>query len=183
MIRGVAARIVALIGESMPEIVGGIIVAILLALAPILYSGASGLLNTAAPVQTPMTKPTMAPTAVSVTTGDIAIVAILYDGEGRAEGNEYVEIRNDDSEPVQLRGWTLADEERHVFTFPAYLVQPGESCRVYTNEAHPEWGALSFESGSAIWNNGGDVATLRDGQSAVIDRCYYAAGAGYATCD
>jgi hypothetical protein len=49
-----------------------------------------------------------------------------------------------------------------VFTFPSHVMGPGEVCRIYTNEDHPEWCGFNYGSGSAIWNNGGDCADLRD---------------------
>jgi len=52
-------------------------------------------------------------------------------------------------------------------------MQPGQVCRVYTNEYHPEWCGFSFGSGSAIWNNSGDCAYLRDSEGRLIDTfCY-----------
>jgi len=49
----------------------------------------------------------------------------------------------------------------------------GQVCRVYTNQSHPEWCGFNYSSGSAIWNNGGDCAYLRNSVGAAIDtRCY-----------
>ena len=108
------------------------------------------------------------------TTGNVVITDLFYDGvEGRQEPDEYVEIRNDDDRAIQLSGWTLRDEANHVFTFPSHVMQPGERCRVYTNEYHPEWCGFSYGSGSAIWNNGGDCAYLRGSSGGLIDTyCY-----------
>jgi hypothetical protein len=93
--------------------------------------------------------------------------------KGRQEPDEYVEIRNDDTRAIQLSGWTLRDEANHVFTFPNYLMQPGQMCRIYTNEYHAEWCGFSYGSGSAIWNNSGDCAYLRNSVGTLIDDyCY-----------
>jgi hypothetical protein len=93
--------------------------------------------------------------------------------KGRQEPDEYVEIRNDDARAIQLSRWTLRDEANHVFTFPGFVTQPGQVCRVYTNEYHPEWCGFSYGSGSAIWNNSGNCAYLRDSTSVLIDTyCY-----------
>jgi hypothetical protein len=52
-------------------------------------------------------------------------------------------------------------------------MQPGQVCRVYTNEFHPEWCGFNYGRGSAIWNNSGDCAYLRDGQGNPIhEYCY-----------
>ena len=82
---------------------------------------------------------------------------------------KYVEIRNADTVAIQLANWTLSDAANHVFTFPSFQIQPNQTCRVYTNENHPEWCGFNYGSGSAIWNNTGDTATLRDGEGAVVD--------------
>lgn len=84
-----------------------------------------------------------------------------------------MEIRNDDMISIQLEGWTLRDEANHVFTFPNHVMQPGDRCRVYTNEHHPEWCGFNYESSSAIWNNTGDCADLRDSYGDTVDTyCY-----------
>ena len=50
------------------------------------------------------------------TTGNVVIVDIFYDGSGHQEPDEHVDIRNDDTQPIQLNGWTLRDEANHVYT-------------------------------------------------------------------
>ena len=58
--------------------------------------------------------------------------------------------------------------------FPSYILPPGESIRVYTNEYHPEWGGFSFEYGQAIWHNTEpDVAVLYDNQDKEVSRKSY----------
>lgn len=126
---------------------------------------------TSTPTATPTPSPT--PTQPPGTTGDVKVIDIYYDGAGSQEPDEYVAIRNDDAQSIQLQGWTLRDEAEHVFTFPAHVMAPGQICRVYTNENHPGWCGFSYGSGSAIWNNGGDCAYLRDGQGTAVDLyCY-----------
>jgi competence protein ComEC len=106
--------------------------------------------------------------------GSIVITSIFFDGvQGPAEPDEYVEIRNDDTVAIQLSGWTLRDEANKVFTFPPHVMEPGQVCRVYTNENHPESCGFSYSSSSAIWNNSGDCAYLRDSAGTLIDTyCY-----------
>jgi competence protein ComEC len=117
--------------------------------------------------------PTATPTEPPPNTGKVVITTIFYDGTGSQEPDEYVEIRNDDSQSIQLNGWTLSDEANHEFKFPAYVMMPGQVCRIYTNEDHPEWCGFNHSSGSAIWNNTGDCAYLRDASFALINEyCY-----------
>jgi endonuclease YncB( thermonuclease family) len=102
---------------------------------------------------------------------EINIVGIFNDGAKSQEGDEYVVIRNDDTRAIQLEGWTLNDNQsNHVFTFPNYEIQPGQECRIYTNEDHPEWCGFNFRNGgSGVWNNDEDMATLRNAEGVMID--------------
>ena len=93
------------------------------------------------------------------------------------EPDEYVEITNQGATAQDLTGWHL-DSERgaasgQVFHFPAgFVMRPGQVCRVYTDEVHPEWCGLSFEyRKSGVWNNSEpDAAVLFDGDGAVVSR-------------
>jgi len=99
------------------------------------------------------------------------------------ESDEYVEIENYDNKIVRLGGWKLHDSGQiHTYTFPNYNMEPGETCRVYTNENHPEWCGFNWGNGSAIWNNSGDEATLKDGSGTVIDSCSYDGSGDTAYC-
>jgi len=104
----------------------------------------------------------------------IEITKVFYDGEmGTHEPDEYVEIRNDDVEAIQLKGWTLSDESDHIFMFPIFKIEPGQTCRIYTNEEQPDWCGFNYKSKSAIWGNNGDCAILRDGEGVIIDKTCY----------
>jgi micrococcal nuclease len=106
--------------------------------------------------------------------GEVEIVTIFFNGSGEKEPDEYVEIRSAALAPIQLEGWTLVDKAKHRFTFPDFLLQPGQVCRIYTDQVHPEWCGFSFSyNETAIWNNGGDCAILADSQGApVTEYCY-----------
>ena len=85
-----------------------------------------------------------------------------YDGErGRSEPDEYVEFVNDGA-PLNLQGWTLEDTNGNVFYFPSFEMATGQTCRVYTNEYHPDFCGFSYGSSRAIWGNKGDTAFLTD---------------------
>ncbi len=117
------------------------------------------------------------PTPTPSTATNVEITKIFYDGlEPRTESDEYVEIKNLGSEPVDLEGWVIKDisEGYPSLTFPAYILQPGESIRVYTNEIHPEYGGFSFDSGKAVWNNSSpDTAVLYNAQGQEVSRKSY----------
>jgi len=116
---------------------------------------------------------------LSVVTGtsDVQISYIFYDGGVyRTEADEYVEITNAGTEAHNLQGWVLRDisEGYPSFTFPSYVLAPGATIRVYTNEYHPEYGGFSFGSGKAVWNNSSpDTAALYDSQGREVSRRSY----------
>jgi endonuclease YncB( thermonuclease family) len=105
----------------------------------------------------------------------VEITTIFYDGlVPTVEGDEYAEITNVGESAMNLAGWVLsAGDPDQVFTFPDYLLAPGERCRVYTNELHAEWCGWSFESEQAVWSNGGECGTLfNPAGEQVSQRCY-----------
>jgi endonuclease YncB( thermonuclease family) len=118
---------------------------------------------------------TEAPSPISVE--NVQSTYIFYDGlVPNVESDEYVEITNLGDQPRDLAGCVLIDidEGYPSFTFPSYILAPGESIRVYTNEYHPEWGGFSFEYSQAIWNNTEpDVAVLYDNQGNILSQMSY----------
>ncbi len=129
--------------------------------------------STSLPSPTPA--PTEEPTVPTPSAGEVRISHIHCDGEkGSSEPDEYCEIANQGAAPANLKGWRLnAGDPGQDFSFPDFTLGPGETCRVYTNEHHPEWGGLSFGSGRAIWANKGDCGYLYDAGGREVARyCY-----------
>lgn len=71
------------------------------------------------------------------TSGNVQITGFFYNGAGRSEPDEYVTIQNMDGRIMQVQGWRLTDAKHHVFSFPAFEMALGQSCRVYTNVDDP----------------------------------------------
>jgi hypothetical protein len=105
----------------------------------------------------------------------VQITSINADGKnGNAEPDEYVEITNQGTEPVDITDWTLLDTSgSDAYKWENYVLDPGKSIRVYTNEVHNDTGGFSFNSAGAIWRNGGDVAELRDADGELVSRFAY----------
>lgn len=114
------------------------------------------------------------PTRTPLASGIVVITTIQFEGAKlRDEQNEFVEIRNSDTQPIQLGGWTLRNNRNRIYTFPNYIIQPGQYCRIYTNEYHPDTCGFSFFSLSPIWEDFSDCAFLMDNQGVLIDSfCY-----------
>ncbi len=130
------------------------------------------------PQPTNVPQPTEAPQPTDIppaAPGNVVISSIYYDGQvARVESDEYAEITNQGGTVVNLAGWRLnADDDGQDFWFPDFELQPGQSCRVYTNENHPETCGFSFNSGKAIWRNDGECGHLFDNTGAeVSSRCF-----------
>lgn len=106
----------------------------------------------------------------------VVITHIFYDGiVPLVEADEYIEIENKGAEDADLSGWRInAGRVSQEFVFPkGFILKAGGSCRVYTNEIHPESGGLSFGSKRAIWKNSGDAGQLRDAEGNLRSRWEY----------
>ena len=132
---------------------------------------------TMTPPPSPSPEPTPTPSPPPGTAINVQITKIFYDGLApRTESDEYVEITNLGSGPVDLKGWVIKDisEGYPSLIFPSHVLQPNKSVRVYTNEIHPEYGSFSFGSGKAVWNNSApDTAVLYDAQGQEVSRKSY----------
>ncbi len=124
------------------------------------------------PTATRILMPSPMPTPL--TTGPMVIGLIIYQGTPWQEPDEFVEVLNDGTAPIQLKGWTLQDDDNHVFTFPNFVLGPGQHCRVYTNLYSPTTCGFSYFRPSPIWNNDADCAYLKDPLGEIISTyCYY----------
>jgi competence protein ComEC len=122
---------------------------------------------------TPTSTPTFTPTSTSIP--NVQITYIFYDGVvPNVESDEYAEVTNLGSGSVDLAGWRLnAGDPGQDFWFPSFLMSPGQSCRVYTNENHPEHCGFNYGRGSAIWSNSGDCGYLYNSIGELVDTyCY-----------
>jgi hypothetical protein len=85
----------------------------------------------------------------------------------------YAVIKNNGFTAVNLEGWRLnAGNPGQDFYFPSFILKPGRSCRVYTNEIHIAFGGFSFGIGRAIWDFS-DCGYLYDNHGVLVDEyCY-----------
>lgn len=113
---------------------------------------------------------TATPTPGYPSNAGIQIIYVEPQLDGGGSTDEYVLIRNFDTVGYDLTGWTLEDVVGHqyTFSFSAFSLPAGGHVRVWTrgggtNTAND----LYWGRGSAIWNNTGDSALLRDGSGAL----------------
>lgn len=96
-------------------------------------------------------------------------------GDDRKNPNgEWIEIANEDTQPVQMAGYSLKDEANHIYTFGDFTVEAGASFRLYSGQGQNSqselyWGLFD----ESVWNNDSDAAFLRDAQGALVDLLAY----------
>jgi competence protein ComEC len=96
----------------------------------------------------------------------VVIECILFDPDGRDDGNEVVTLRA--SERVDVTGWVLKDKAEHPFRLPPTTLAAGDSL-VVPNPGRPGW------------NNDGDTAFLYDSAGGLVDSLSYS-GSGSRAC-
>jgi hypothetical protein len=136
-------------------------------------TGAAGLLAIASPAE-----------AASA----IQIYRVYYDSPGKDTRSnsslnaEYVVLKNTGSSGKSLKGWTLRDKSRHVFTFPAFTLGAKKYVTIHTGRgtrtgSHLYWGSRAY-----VWNNNGDTAYLRYAGGTAADSCSWGSGGSSKYC-
>jgi competence protein ComEC len=82
--------------------------------------------------------------------------------------DEWVEISNQGTSDVNLTGWTLEDGQNHTYTFPDFSLKAYADVVLHTGIGSDTFEDLYWNRKTAIWNNDGDVATLKDASGAVV---------------
>ncbi|MBN1234765.1 MAG: lamin tail domain-containing protein [Methanotrichaceae archaeon] len=103
--------------------------------------------------------------------GGIAITNVNFAAPSPEKENldeEWVEISNLGSADVSLAGWTLEDAQNHSYAFPDFSLSAGAKAKIRTGVGTDTSEDLFWNRSSSIWNNGGDVATLRDASGNIV---------------
>lgn len=106
-------------------------------------------------------------------TGNLVVAEVHADADGNDHDNlddEYIVLRNDGSESLDMGGWSLSDSADHTYHFPTgFTLGPGETVTVYTGSGSDSDTELYWGSDSAVWNNGGDtiIVVTNDGETVV----------------
>jgi len=106
---------------------------------------------------------------------EVRIVTVLFDPVGPEPQGEYVLIENDRATATDLAGWKLQDAASHTYTFPAFRLVPGAPVKVWTGTGANDAENLFWGRHQAVWNNTGDIATLRDAAGTEVSRFAYTA--------
>lgn len=130
--------------------------------------------STPTPTSTPTATATSTPTSSE---GELSVWNIHEDAEGNDHYNlndEYIEFKNTGDQPLDLSGWTVADEADHTYHFPTgFTLDPGATVTLYTGSGDDTESELYWGSGRAIWNNGGDTIIVKNEKGDVVIRQEY----------
>jgi len=114
------------------------------------------------------------PAAGTVSDAPLEVVAINYDAAGNDNENltgEYVTLRNSGTEPLDIAGWTVTDDGGHVYAFPdGAVVGPGVEVTLRTGSGPDTTTTYYWGESGAVWNNDGDVVTVRNATGATVIR-------------
>jgi subtilisin family serine protease len=105
----------------------------------------------------------------------LVLTDLVYDGRiVPSESDEYVELQNQGIAAQDMTGWRITSVRGgQTYFFSSLVMQPGQICRLYTNEVHPEWCGLNWLKPTAQWNNTGDRANLIDQSGKVTSSMGY----------
>lgn len=106
--------------------------------------------------------------------GDLRIMEILPQPDGPLGQREFIELANTGSAALDLAGWRLRDaptasNSTNDFTFPSYLLYPGQRVVIWSNGSQDGGFTFSQSPSKTIWNDGGDAASLLDPAGALRD--------------
>jgi competence protein ComEC len=122
---------------------------------------------------------TAAPTATDggTPTGRLVVADIDPDPDGPDRehlAEEYVVFENAGDEPLDLSGWTVADEAGRTYTFPdGYVLEAGATVTLRTGTGTDTDTDLYWGSGSPVWNNDGDTVIVRNSEGDPVLRETY----------
>ncbi len=73
---------------------------------------------------------------------------------------EYVEIRNNGEDPVDLTGWLLINESNEQFTFPGMILNSGGAVKILSRAGTNTVIELYWQADTPIWRSGGTARLL-----------------------
>ena len=103
----------------------------------------------------------------------IVILTVHYNAEGRDEENlndEYVIIKNINTTPIDMTGYSLTDEADHTYYFPEnYIIEPKTIVKIHTGYGNNSQEDLYWNNDHPIWDNDGDTTYLWNTDDILID--------------
>lgn len=149
--------------RPMDEILGGFSMRVRAALPA--FAGAAALMATAA-----LATPAQA-------AGGVAVYHVWFDSPGKDDrsnkslNGEWVQIKNNGSSAVSLKGWILKDASNHRYTFPDVKIGAHKTMKVHTGQGKDTTADKYQNRRAYVWNNTGDTATLTKANGSKVSSC------------
>jgi hypothetical protein len=124
--------------------------------------------------------------------GSVQFTKIQYDAPGTDSGSngslntEWARLTNTTKSTVNLKGWTVRDQQKIIYTFPSYSLTAGASVILRsgkgTNSGSQRYWGRAGKVGY-VWNNAGETAYLKSPAGVNIDTCKWTTvSPGYSNC-
>ncbi|MFG2716452.1 lamin tail domain-containing protein [Streptomyces goshikiensis] len=91
------------------------------------------------------------------------------DRSNRSLNNEWVEITNTTRDGINLRGWTLRDDDGNRYRFDNVRINGRATIRIHTGNGRDTRTDLFQDRRDYVWDNRSDTATLRDDRGRTVD--------------
>jgi len=99
-----------------------------------------------------------------------------HDAAGDDETNlndEYFTLRNIGSEPIDLSGWSVENEDGVTYRIPRGVqLAPGAVITIHSGSGVDTRNHLYWNASAPVWNSNSDLAILKDSQGEIV--AYYA---------
>ncbi|ARE79456.1 hypothetical protein B6R96_36130 (plasmid) [Streptomyces sp. Sge12] len=91
------------------------------------------------------------------------------DRSNRSLNNEWVEITNTSRDAINLRGWTLRDNDGNRYRFDNVRIGSRATIRIHTGNGRDTRTDLFQDRRDYVWDNRSDTAILRDDRGRTVD--------------
>jgi len=109
--------------------------------------------------------------------GGVTIYHVWFDSPGsdnrsnKSLNAEWVQIKNNGSSAVSLRGWVLKDASNHKYTFLNVKIGAHKTMKVHTGRGTDTTADKYQNRRAYVWNNTSDTATLTKANGSKVDSC------------
>lgn len=89
----------------------------------------------------------------------IGIFNLHYNAKGDDNGNlndEYVELRNSCTYPVEMTGWVLSDDDGNDYSFPAFILSAKSTVSIHSGPGVDSQVDIYWGKTNPVWGNSGD---------------------------
>ncbi|MCK4898346.1 MAG: lamin tail domain-containing protein [Anaerolineales bacterium] len=117
--------------------------------------------------------PSPTPTKTPTPTPGVEIIDIEYAPPEPQVDNEYIEIKNEGNDDVDMENWRIKTESGERYDFPKFTLREGRTVKVWSGLGVDGSSNLYWKSQVEIWKDNSDCAYLKDSDKVLIDKyCY-----------